>query len=105
MFAVLLQAGGGDVTQDALQTVLDGAAQGNIPLAIVGGVVLIGLVILGVLKKEHPLVKPVAEVLLKLGRTFAKPKPPAKPAEQPGLAAVTPIRKLDQSDTEPPAKS
>lgn len=100
MFAVLLQAGGGgSVEQDALQAVLDGAAQGNLALAIVGGVVLIALLVLGVLKKDHPLVKPIAEVLLSLGRKFAPAK--AKPAEQPGLSVVAPVEKLDQSDEKP----
>lgn len=95
MFAVLLQQ---DVQQDAVQALLDGAAQGNIVLAIVGGVVLAALVVLGILKKDHPLVKPAAEVILKLARTFAKAK--AKPADQPGAAAVVPIQKLDSEKKE-----
>ena len=99
MFAVLLQSagGGGSLEQDAVQALLDGAAQGNIVLAIVGGVVLAGLVVLGILKKDHPLVKPAAEVILKLARALSKPK--ALPADQPGLGTVVPIRKLDQSDS------
>ena len=95
MFLALLQTTP-SVEQDALQAILDGAAQGNIVLAVVGGIVLIGIVVLGIIKKDHPLVKPIAEILLKLGRAFSKPK--AIPADQPGLASVTPIKKLDQSD-------
>lgn len=97
MFLALLQAAPSTVEQDALQAILDGAAQGNIVLAIVGGIVLIGLVVLGIIKKDHPIVKPIAEVLLKAARAFSKPK--ANPADQPGLPAVVPIRKLDQSDS------
>jgi|CXWL01.1.fsa_nt_gi hypothetical protein len=96
MFAVILQAAGGgvDASQEAVQALLDGAAQGNVVLAIVGGVVLAALVVLGILKKDHPLVQPIAGILLKLGRTFSKPK--ANPADQQGVAAVVPIKKLDQ---------
>jgi hypothetical protein len=98
MFLALLQAAPvPSVEQDALQAILDGAAQGNIILAVVGGVVLIGIVLLGIFKKDHPLIKPLADVILKLGRAFSKPK--AIPADQPGLAAVTPIKKLDQSES------
>lgn len=96
MFAVILQAGGGSVEQDAVQAILDGAAQGNIVLAVIGGVVLLGLVVLGILKKDHPLIKPIAEILLKIGRSVTKK--PANPADQQGAAAVVPIKKLDQSD-------
>lgn len=96
MFAVILQAAGGDATQDAVQTILDGAQQGNIVLTVVGAVVLIALVVLALLKKDHPLIQPVAEILLKLGRTFSKK--PAKPEEQAGVAAVVPIKKLDDQE-------
>lgn len=100
MFAALLQSAVDQslppVNQDALQTLLDGIAQGNIVLAIVGGTILIALVVLGILKKDHPLIQPIAEILLKAARAFSKPK--ANPADRPGLDVVAPIKKLDQSE-------
>jgi hypothetical protein len=94
-FLALLQAAP-SLESDALQTILDGVAQGNIVMSVIGGIVLIGLVILGIIKRDHPLVKPIAGILLKAARAFSKPK--ADPAKEPGLPAVVPIKKLDQTD-------
>lgn len=81
--------------QDALQAIIDGVTQGNLPLAIIGGVVLVALVLLMIFKKDLPFVGPVVDAALTVARSI---KPKAKPSDQAGAAAVVPVKTLDQTD-------
>lgn len=93
MFASILAVAGQE--QDALQAILDGVAQGDVVLAIVGGVILVGLVVLAAFKKNLPFIGPLVEAILTVARSLSKKK--AKPSDQAGAAGVLPIRVLDQS--------
>lgn len=95
MFGLLAQVVQGQ-EQDALQAILDGVTQGNLVLSIVGGVVLVGLVLLAIFKKDFPFVRPLVDAVLTVARSISKPK--AKPEDQPGVASVVPIKKLDQKE-------
>ena len=73
--------------EDAIKMLQDGLASGDVVIAAVAGVVLLGLVVLKLMKKEIPFLDPLLELVM----AATKKLRPSKPAELPkdgGLADV-----------------
>lgn len=95
---LLLEQADPDAFQDAVNALQEALSKGelNPVLAVVAGVIVVGMLVLKALGRQIPLVEPLAKAALQVTRKLSKKEIP--PEKTPGASNVVEIQKLGKGD-------